>query len=186
MLLNGKLGLAGWRYIFLVEGTMPILLSGLVWWLLPASPLTATFLSPAERDWLWQSVHGRAEVELGQAMPTGRQQLQGQQWEDDEEDDGDLAQQGQERQQQLQHGGAAAVGAAAGQDEGGEGEAAKLWVDSSKKNSSALDLTYAHSAAGGASVAEGGLARGAVREGVCDRRIWFLGGIMALVEFGMT
>jgi hypothetical protein len=56
MLLDGKAGLSGWRWLFLVEGVLPILLAAALPWLLPASPLAARFLLPAEQQWLTHQV----------------------------------------------------------------------------------------------------------------------------------
>lgn len=61
MLLDGRGGLSGWRWLFLVEGLLPILLATALPWLLPASPLAARFLAPAEQQWLMR------EVQLGGA-----------------------------------------------------------------------------------------------------------------------
>ncbi|MEI9887905.1 MAG: MFS transporter [Rhizomicrobium sp.] len=47
--LNGVLGFAGWQWIFLVTGILPLLLTPLVLRFLPDTPAQATFLSAAER-----------------------------------------------------------------------------------------------------------------------------------------
>lgn len=50
--LDGRLGLAGWQWLFLTE-TVPSLLLGLVTLrTLPDTPAEARWLTPAERDWL--------------------------------------------------------------------------------------------------------------------------------------
>ena len=50
--LDGKLGLAGWQWLFLMEG-MPAALFGLVLWrMLPDGPDDAAWLTPEERTWL--------------------------------------------------------------------------------------------------------------------------------------
>ena len=46
--LNGRLGLRGWQWLFLVEGLPPLVLSGLFFWLLPDSPADAAWLTGAE------------------------------------------------------------------------------------------------------------------------------------------
>jgi ACS family tartrate transporter-like MFS transporter len=50
--LNGRLGLSGWQWLFLVEGLPPLLLSALFWFHLPDTPADAHWLTPGERQWL--------------------------------------------------------------------------------------------------------------------------------------
>jgi ACS family tartrate transporter-like MFS transporter len=50
--LNGLFGLAGWQWLFLVEGLPAILLGVIVLVYLTDRPETATWLSSAEKDWL--------------------------------------------------------------------------------------------------------------------------------------
>ena len=50
--LNGVLGLAGWQWLFLVEGLPAILLGVIVLVYLTDRPDTAHWLSRAEKDWL--------------------------------------------------------------------------------------------------------------------------------------
>ena len=50
--LNGRLSLAGWQWLFLVEGMPPLVLSVLFWRYLPDAPQYAAWLSDAERTWL--------------------------------------------------------------------------------------------------------------------------------------
>jgi MFS transporter, ACS family, tartrate transporter len=50
--LNGVLGLAGWQWLFLVEGLPAILLGVIVLVYLTDKPNTAHWLSSAEKDWL--------------------------------------------------------------------------------------------------------------------------------------
>lgn len=45
-------GLAGWRWIFILEGMLPIVAGIAVLWCLPNRPRDAKWLSPEERDWL--------------------------------------------------------------------------------------------------------------------------------------
>jgi len=47
---NGRLGLAGWQWLFLVEALPAILLSVVVWFCLPEGPQTARWLSVEERE----------------------------------------------------------------------------------------------------------------------------------------
>ena len=50
--MDGVGGLAGWKWIFIIEGMLPCILAVFVWFYLPDSPETATFLTQAERDFL--------------------------------------------------------------------------------------------------------------------------------------
>jgi MFS family permease len=50
--LNGRGGLSGWQWIFLIEGLIPIALALVIWKILPDSPETAKFLTQEERDFL--------------------------------------------------------------------------------------------------------------------------------------
>lgn len=50
--LNGTLGLAGWQWLFLIEGLPAIALSAVFLFALPDSPEGARWLSPTEKAWL--------------------------------------------------------------------------------------------------------------------------------------
>ena len=50
--LNGRLGLKGWQWLFLVEALPAIILSAVVWFLLPDGPADAKWMEPEERAWL--------------------------------------------------------------------------------------------------------------------------------------
>jgi ACS family tartrate transporter-like MFS transporter len=50
--LGGKLGLAGWQWLFLVEGLPAILFSFVILKLLPDGPVKAAWLTPKEKAWL--------------------------------------------------------------------------------------------------------------------------------------
>ena len=50
--LNGRLGLAGWQWLFLVEGLPAILLSAVILRWLPDKPATASWLSVDEKAWI--------------------------------------------------------------------------------------------------------------------------------------
>ena len=54
--LNGTLGLAGWQWLFLVEGVPAILLGVIVLLYLNDRPELARWLSPVEREWLINSL----------------------------------------------------------------------------------------------------------------------------------
>ncbi len=50
--LQGTLGLAGWQWLFLVEGLPAVLFSFVFLWILPDGPMQATWLTSEERMWL--------------------------------------------------------------------------------------------------------------------------------------
>jgi len=58
--LNGVAGLAGWQWLFLVEGLPSILLGFVVLKFLPDSPARATWLTQEEKDWLAASMDEKA------------------------------------------------------------------------------------------------------------------------------
>jgi MFS transporter, ACS family, tartrate transporter len=73
--LNGLFGLAGWQWLFLVEGVPAILLGIIVLVYLTDRPETATWLSSAEKDWLMSrlaaertSRHGALPVTIFTAL----------------------------------------------------------------------------------------------------------------------
>ena len=50
--LEGRSGLGGWQWIFIIEGLVPVALATVIWKVLPDSPETARFLTQPERDFL--------------------------------------------------------------------------------------------------------------------------------------
>ena len=50
--MHGIADVAGWRWLFAIEGVPAIVLGVLVLWLLPSSPQKAAWLSEAEKGWL--------------------------------------------------------------------------------------------------------------------------------------
>jgi ACS family tartrate transporter-like MFS transporter len=54
--LNGRAHLAGWQWLFLVEGIPPVLLSVAFLFLLPDGPADAPWLTEPERDWITRNV----------------------------------------------------------------------------------------------------------------------------------
>jgi len=50
--LNGVFGIAGWRWLFLLEGLPPMLLGAFCLFMLCDRPEEATWLKPAEREWI--------------------------------------------------------------------------------------------------------------------------------------
>src|SRR5262245_45385750 len=60
--LNGLFGLAGWQWLFLVEGVPAILLGIIVLFYLTDRPETAAWLSSAEKDWLVSTLAAERSV----------------------------------------------------------------------------------------------------------------------------
>ena len=54
--LNGRLGLAGWQWLFLIEGIPPILLGIAFLLLLPDTPADAKWLTEPEQNWILRRV----------------------------------------------------------------------------------------------------------------------------------
>ena len=64
--LNGKLGLAGWQWLFLVEGIPPVLFGLVILRALPDGPKHAPWLTAAEKAWLTrQLASDDAKAHLG-------------------------------------------------------------------------------------------------------------------------
>jgi ACS family tartrate transporter-like MFS transporter len=68
--LNGFFGLAGWQWLFLVEGVPAILLGVMVLVFLTDRPETADWLSSAEKDWLVSTLAAE-RTSRHQALPVG-------------------------------------------------------------------------------------------------------------------
>ncbi|MGI4861793.1 MAG: MFS transporter [Janthinobacterium lividum] len=64
---GGLGGLHGWQWVFIVTALPSLLLTFVVWFLLPAAPAQAGFLSAAEKQW----IAGTLETERAQAAPSG-------------------------------------------------------------------------------------------------------------------
>jgi ACS family tartrate transporter-like MFS transporter len=58
--LHQKAGLAGWQWMFLLEGIPAIILGGLVWRYLVDRPALAPWLSEEQRNWLQQTLEREA------------------------------------------------------------------------------------------------------------------------------
>ena len=76
LLLDGTSGLAGWQWLFLIEGIPAILLGCSVFFLLTESPETAKWLTLEERSWLMKQLpptsgngHGPSGMLAGLAHP---------------------------------------------------------------------------------------------------------------------
>ncbi|HEX5273334.1 MAG TPA: MFS transporter, partial [Gemmataceae bacterium] len=59
--MSGAGGLAGWQWLFLVEAVPAVLLGVCTWFYLTDRPWLATWLTPAERDWLTARVADEAK-----------------------------------------------------------------------------------------------------------------------------
>jgi ACS family tartrate transporter-like MFS transporter len=58
--LNGRFGLSGWQWLFLIEGLPAILLGVIFFMVLPDSPHDAKWLTPGERDWIINSIEAES------------------------------------------------------------------------------------------------------------------------------
>jgi len=58
--LGGTAGLAGWQWLFLLEGLPAVLLGIAVWFYLTDRPAQAAWLTPPERDWLVARLAGES------------------------------------------------------------------------------------------------------------------------------
>jgi MFS transporter, ACS family, tartrate transporter len=75
---DGKLGLSGWQWLFLVEALPAILMSAVIWFALPDGPAKAPWLSEPEREALDEALGGaqgrRLEAERAAAHGDGLSQ----------------------------------------------------------------------------------------------------------------
>ena len=69
--LDGVGGLAGWQWLFLIEGLPPIFLGVIVLWYLPNGPCDAAWLSSGERNVLIRTL-GERTGELGHSASVGQ------------------------------------------------------------------------------------------------------------------
>ncbi len=61
---NGKLGLAGWQWLFLIEALPAIFMSAIIWFALPDGPAKASWLNEAEREALDEALGGAQDRSL--------------------------------------------------------------------------------------------------------------------------
>lgn len=59
--LDGFLGLAGWKWLFIVEGLPTVVLACVVFRFLPDRPADAPWLTPPQRDWLADRLAAQAQ-----------------------------------------------------------------------------------------------------------------------------
>ncbi|KAL5118785.1 hypothetical protein ACEQ8H_003288 [Pleosporales sp. CAS-2024a] len=71
--LDGRAGLGGWQWIFIIEGLIPVALSLIMWKILPDSPETAKFLTQPERDLLVRRLAN--DISTGGGRTTNEDQI---------------------------------------------------------------------------------------------------------------
>ncbi len=71
--LNGYWGMAGWKWLFLIEGLPAIALGFVVWFWLTDRPAKAAWLTPGEREWLEADL----EVDRARVVDGGRKDIKG-------------------------------------------------------------------------------------------------------------
>jgi ACS family tartrate transporter-like MFS transporter len=69
--LQGRLGLAGWQWLFLMEGLPAVVLSVVFLRWLPDGPETASWLSVAEKAWIARSLAAETAADPGRAAGHG-------------------------------------------------------------------------------------------------------------------
>jgi ACS family tartrate transporter-like MFS transporter len=62
-------GLAGWQWLFILEGLPAVLMAGAVLWLLPNGPRDAAWLPADERDWLQRQLQAEAARNTRRGQP---------------------------------------------------------------------------------------------------------------------
>jgi len=79
--LDGRLSLAGWQWLFLIEGIPPLLLSLAFLRLLPDTPAQATWLTEPERNWILTNVPQDCIASHHEPEPIGRALLDLRVWQ---------------------------------------------------------------------------------------------------------
>eukprot|EP00884_Botryococcus_braunii_P015356 jgi/Botrbrau1/2503/Bobra.0226s0058.2 len=72
LMMDGIRGHRGWQWIYIIEGTMTMTYSIILWSLLPRSPEVAWFLKPKERQWLAARQHAAIEKADSKDPAAGR------------------------------------------------------------------------------------------------------------------
>jgi ACS family tartrate transporter-like MFS transporter len=70
--LNGWHGLAGWQWLFLLEGVPAVLLGLVVWVYLTDTPQQATWLAPEQRSWLAERVQSEQRAAHARGIGLGK------------------------------------------------------------------------------------------------------------------
>jgi MFS family permease len=73
--MNGTLGLAGWQWVFLLEGLPAVFLGGVTLFVLTDRPAEAKWLTDEERDWLVHRMDTEEKVRVGHRGSDLRQAL---------------------------------------------------------------------------------------------------------------
>lgn len=73
--LDGVLGVAGWRWLFVAEAAPSVALGLVMFAVLPSHPRQARWLSPAERSWLVSELETEARAAGPQARMSTRRAL---------------------------------------------------------------------------------------------------------------
>jgi len=60
--MDGLWGWQGWQWLFLIEGVPSVLFGVILYYWLTDRPVTATWLSPVEKDWLQNKLDSEASV----------------------------------------------------------------------------------------------------------------------------
>lgn len=63
--MENPLGIAGWRFMFLVEALPAVALAFFAWFYFPDRPTDVRWLSDTERQWLISNVHAERRVDKG-------------------------------------------------------------------------------------------------------------------------
>lgn len=76
--MNGVAGLEGWRWIFILEGIVTVLVAISAYFLIHDFPETATFLTEEERAFVIHRLkyQGQAKMNIGDAEGQGRAQVE--------------------------------------------------------------------------------------------------------------
>lgn len=173
--LDGLGGLSGWRWLFLIEGLPTLALAAVLPWVLPASPLAASFLSPSEQRWLWAQRHGGADLELV-ASPTAAAGAA-------------AAGEGEPGQAAAPAGPFSSSDAEHGKEQQAmaSGEQRPLLPPQLDSPASpGVVQADTHWAQGSSVTGSSGLTKAAFREGLLDGRIWHLAACMLLIDAVMN
>lgn len=79
--LNGRMGLAGWQWLFLVEGLPAVLMGVVLWRVLPDGPEDAVWLTAEERTALTERIEEDHATVLNPAHGVGAALLDGRVWQ---------------------------------------------------------------------------------------------------------
>jgi MFS transporter, ACS family, tartrate transporter len=71
--MGGVGGMAGWKWLFLIEGLPAVILGVVVWFCLTDRPVKAAWLTPAEREWLEADL----EADRARVADGGRKDIAG-------------------------------------------------------------------------------------------------------------